>query len=74
MSVRFIAGGPEAYPTSFYAQVALSWHPRVFVYKGILTEDECDELIRLATSRLERSGVSDATTGAGTYLQATHAP
>ncbi|GIL58141.1 hypothetical protein Vafri_12998 [Volvox africanus] len=45
--------------------VVLSWSPRVFLYKGILTNDECDYLIREAETRLERSGVADATTGAG---------
>ncbi|GLI65700.1 hypothetical protein VaNZ11_009211 [Volvox africanus] len=45
--------------------VVLSWSPRVFLYKGILTSDECDYLIGEAETRLERSGVADATTGAG---------
>ncbi|KXZ50174.1 hypothetical protein GPECTOR_17g810 [Gonium pectorale] len=45
--------------------VVLSWHPRIFLYKGILTHEECDYLMNEATGRLERSGVSDATTGAG---------
>ncbi|EFJ50167.1 hypothetical protein VOLCADRAFT_80309 [Volvox carteri f. nagariensis] len=45
--------------------VVLSWQPRVFLYKGILTQEECDYLIKIAQGRLERSGVSDATTGEG---------
>lgn len=45
--------------------VVLSWAPRIFLYKGILTQEECDTLIQQATARLERSGVSNAETGAG---------
>ncbi|KAG2428882.1 hypothetical protein HYH02_014205 [Chlamydomonas schloesseri] len=45
--------------------VVLSWHPRIFLYKGILTHEECDQLMEHSKARLERSGVSDATTGAG---------
>ncbi|KAL6749839.1 hypothetical protein V8C86DRAFT_2832280 [Haematococcus lacustris] len=45
--------------------VVLSWSPKIFLYKGILTDDECDSLISSATPRLARSGVSDANTGEG---------
>lgn len=45
--------------------VVLSWRPRIFLYKKFLTDQEADELIERAKSRLQRSGVSDSTTGAG---------
>ncbi|KAG2482094.1 hypothetical protein HYH03_018950 [Edaphochlamys debaryana] len=45
--------------------VVLSWEPRIFLYKGILTHAECDALIEAARGRLERSGVSDSETGEG---------
>jgi len=45
--------------------VVLSWEPRIFLYKGFLTEAECDELIAKSKPRLMRSGVSDSTTGEG---------
>lgn len=35
----------------------LSWDPRIFVLEGVLSDQECDHLIALATPRLERSGV-----------------
>ncbi|GFR49100.1 hypothetical protein Agub_g10896 [Astrephomene gubernaculifera] len=59
----YARGGRSDLPDS--RMVVLSWHPRIFLYKGILTHDECDFLIEEATSRLERSGVSDSVTGAG---------
>ncbi|KAE9604944.1 putative procollagen-proline 4-dioxygenase [Lupinus albus] len=38
----------------------LSWAPRAFLYKGFLSEKECDHLINKATrSKLEKSLVAD---------------
>lgn len=48
----------------------LSWHPRIFVYRGFLTNEECDKIIALAKPRLLRSGVVDAVTG---RVRSTHA-
>jgi len=41
----------------------LSWNPRAFLYKGFLTDEECDHLITLAKDRLERSMVADDKSG-----------
>ncbi|KAL6782723.1 PFH16 [Auxenochlorella protothecoides x Auxenochlorella symbiontica] len=35
----------------------LSWSPRIFLLQNVLTDDECDHIIKAATPRLERSGV-----------------
>jgi prolyl 4-hydroxylase len=29
---------------------AVSWRPRVFVYKGFLSDDECDHLVKLVST------------------------
>lgn len=39
-------------------------HPRVVVFGGLLTHQECDALVRLACSRVTRSPVVDPATGA----------
>ncbi|KMT17166.1 hypothetical protein BVRB_2g040760 [Beta vulgaris subsp. vulgaris] len=41
----------------------LSWHPRAFLYKGFLSEEECDHLIKLAKDKLEKSMVADNDSG-----------
>lgn len=41
----------------------LSWEPRIFVYRGFLSDDECEEIKKAAGPRLYRSGVVDAETG-----------
>jgi prolyl 4-hydroxylase len=38
--------------------------PRVVLFGGLLSDDECDEMIRLATPKLTRSTVVNAATGA----------
>ena len=38
--------------------------PRVVLFGGLLSHDECDEMIRLATPKLSRSTVVNAATGA----------
>jgi prolyl 4-hydroxylase len=43
----------------------LSWEPRIFLYHGFLSEEECDYLIKLATPRLTRSGVVEEGGGDG---------
>jgi len=41
----------------------LSWNPRAFLYKGFLTDEECDHLITLAKDKLERSLIVDNDSG-----------
>ncbi|KAF3326337.1 putative prolyl 4-hydroxylase 7 [Carex littledalei] len=41
----------------------LSWNPRAFLYKGFLSDDECDHLITLARDKLEKSMVADNESG-----------
>ncbi|XP_059452062.1 probable prolyl 4-hydroxylase 7 [Corylus avellana] len=41
----------------------LSWHPRAFVYKNFLTDEECDHLITLSRDKLELSMVADNESG-----------
>lgn len=36
-----------------------AWHPRAYLYKNFLSDEECDHLIQKATPRLERSEVTD---------------
>uniref|UniRef100_A0A7N0SWL0 procollagen-proline 4-dioxygenase n=1 Tax=Kalanchoe fedtschenkoi TaxID=63787 RepID=A0A7N0SWL0_KALFE len=41
----------------------LSWHPRAFVYRGFLSDEECDHLVELARDKLEKSMVADNESG-----------
>ncbi|OAY24546.1 probable prolyl 4-hydroxylase 6 isoform X2 [Manihot esculenta] len=41
----------------------LSWRPRAFIYKGFLSNEECDHLINLARDKLEKSMVADNESG-----------
>ncbi|WZZ84553.1 probable prolyl 4-hydroxylase 7 isoform X2 [Brassica napus] len=41
----------------------LSWTPRVFLYKGFLSDEECDHFIKLAKGKLEKSMVADNDSG-----------
>ncbi|CAM8973431.1 unnamed protein product [Rhodiola kirilowii] len=41
----------------------LSWHPRAFVFRGFLSDEECDHLIELARDKLEKSMVADNESG-----------
>lgn len=41
----------------------ISWQPNAAVYRGFLTEEECDHLIALASPTLKASTVVDASTG-----------
>eukprot|EP00252_Welwitschia_mirabilis_P015408 TRINITY_DN3387_c0_g1_i2.p1 TRINITY_DN3387_c0_g1~~TRINITY_DN3387_c0_g1_i2.p1 ORF type:complete len:318 (+),score=42.21 TRINITY_DN3387_c0_g1_i2:155-1108(+) len=53
---------PTINPTKIHQ---ISWKPRAFVYKGFLTDEECDHLISLAKSKLTRSSVADNESGEG---------
>ncbi|KAK9107853.1 hypothetical protein Syun_023864 [Stephania yunnanensis] len=41
----------------------LSWQPRAFLYKGFLSDEECDHLVELARGKLEESMVADNDSG-----------
>ncbi|XP_057982948.1 probable prolyl 4-hydroxylase 7 [Malania oleifera] len=41
----------------------LSWSPRAFIYRGFLSEKECDHLVELAKGKLEKSMVADNDSG-----------
>ncbi|XP_047333882.1 probable prolyl 4-hydroxylase 7 [Impatiens glandulifera] len=41
----------------------ISWHPRAFIHKNFLSDEECDHLIRLAKDKLEKSMVADNESG-----------
>jgi prolyl 4-hydroxylase len=41
----------------------LSWTPRVFLYEGFLSDEECDHFIKLAKGKLEKSMVADNDSG-----------
>jgi prolyl 4-hydroxylase len=43
----------------------LSWEPRIILYRGFLSEEECDYLVKKATPRLARSGVVEEGGGDG---------
>ncbi|WOK97140.1 putative prolyl 4-hydroxylase 6 [Canna indica] len=43
--------------------VQISWRPRIFLYKGFLSDEECDHIIKLARSKLKKSRVADNKTG-----------
>ncbi|TVU41307.1 hypothetical protein EJB05_14813 [Eragrostis curvula] len=42
---------------------AVSWQPRIFVYKGFLSDAECDHLVSLGKKKVQRSMVADHTSG-----------
>lgn len=56
-------------PGFSYAQIdptrvtQISWQPRAFVYRGFLTNEECDHFINLAKDKLEKSMVADNESG-----------
>ncbi|KAJ3674578.1 hypothetical protein LUZ60_005194 [Juncus effusus] len=41
----------------------ISWKPRAFLYKGFLSDEECDHLIKLAKEKLAKSMVADNESG-----------
>nr|GEX49717.1 probable prolyl 4-hydroxylase 7 [Tanacetum cinerariifolium] len=43
--------------------IRISWHPRAFLYKKFLADEECDHLIKMAKDKLEKSMVADVKTG-----------
>uniref|UniRef100_A0A0D6QZA4 procollagen-proline 4-dioxygenase n=1 Tax=Araucaria cunninghamii TaxID=56994 RepID=A0A0D6QZA4_ARACU len=57
---------PITYPTKVQQ---ISWKPRAFVYRGFLSDEECDHLISLAKTELKRSAVADNGSGKGTVSE-----
>ncbi|KAJ4760555.1 2-oxoglutarate (2OG) and Fe(II)-dependent oxygenase superfamily protein [Rhynchospora pubera] len=49
--------------------VTLSWKPRIFLYKGFLSHEECDHIIKLARSKLKKSMVVDNESGKSVMSQ-----
>ncbi|KAF3330219.1 prolyl 4-hydroxylase subunit alpha-1-like protein [Carex littledalei] len=43
--------------------VTVSWKPRIFLYKGFLSNEECDHIIKLSKSKLGKSMVVDNESG-----------
>ena len=42
---------------------AVSWQPRIFVYRGFLSDAECDHLVELGKKKVQRSMVADNDSG-----------
>ncbi|CAK9162855.1 unnamed protein product [Ilex paraguariensis] len=55
--------GASAAPFDPTRVTQLSWRPRAFIYRGFLTDEECDHLITLAKDKLEKSMVADNESG-----------
>jgi hypothetical protein len=55
-----VAPGP---PFNSSRVKAVSWQPRIFVYKGFLSDAECDHLVRLGKKKVHRSMVADNDSG-----------
>ncbi|KAI4375296.1 hypothetical protein MLD38_013180 [Melastoma candidum] len=60
--IRMVTGGSSVSidPTRV---THLSWKPRAFLYRGFLSNVECDHLITLAKDKLEKSMVADNDSG-----------
>ncbi|GLJ31178.1 hypothetical protein SUGI_0624760 [Cryptomeria japonica] len=54
-------GPPSGFDPARVTQ--LSWHPRAFLYKNFLTDEECDHLIALSRDKMEKSMVADNESG-----------
>uniref|UniRef100_A0A5B6ZSF7 procollagen-proline 4-dioxygenase n=1 Tax=Davidia involucrata TaxID=16924 RepID=A0A5B6ZSF7_DAVIN len=64
-SVLRLTTGASSAPFDPTRVTQLSWHPRAFIYRGFLTDEECDHLINLAKDKLEKSMVADNDSGKG---------
>ncbi|KAA8548030.1 hypothetical protein F0562_004709 [Nyssa sinensis] len=62
-SVIRMKTGASSVPLDSSRVTQLSWRPRAFLYKGFLTDEECDHLINLAKHKLEKSMVADNESG-----------
>ncbi|XP_073296151.1 probable prolyl 4-hydroxylase 7 isoform X1 [Primulina huaijiensis] len=62
-SVLKLVTGASSSPLDPTRVTQISWSPRAFVYRGFLTDKECDHLILLAKDKLEKSMVADNDSG-----------
>ncbi|XP_058186352.1 probable prolyl 4-hydroxylase 7 [Rhododendron vialii] len=62
-SVLRLTTGVSSAPFDPTRVTQISWRPRAFIYKGFLTDEECDHLIYLAKDKLEKSMVADNNSG-----------
>ncbi|XP_052189671.1 probable prolyl 4-hydroxylase 6 isoform X2 [Diospyros lotus] len=60
---KILTSGASSYAFDPARVTQISWHPRAFIYKGFLTDKECDHLITLAKDKLEKSMVADNESG-----------
>ncbi|PWA46890.1 oxoglutarate/iron-dependent dioxygenase [Artemisia annua] len=61
--IRLPNGDSYGHPFDPSRVIRISWHPRAFLYKKFLTDEECDHLIKVAKDKLEKSMVADVKTG-----------
>ena len=57
------AGVAPAPPFNSSRVKAVSWQPRIFVYRGFLSDAECDHLVGLGKKKIQRSMVADNDSG-----------
>uniref|UniRef100_A0A0D9W0A6 procollagen-proline 4-dioxygenase n=1 Tax=Leersia perrieri TaxID=77586 RepID=A0A0D9W0A6_9ORYZ len=50
-------------PFNASSVIVVSWKPRIFLYKGFLSDDECDHLVKLGKEKMRRSMVADNESG-----------
>lgn len=62
-SVMKLTTGTSSVPLDPTRVTQISWRPRAFIYRGFLTDKECDHLITLAKGKLEKSMVADNNSG-----------
>ncbi|KAL2528776.1 putative prolyl 4-hydroxylase 7 [Forsythia ovata] len=62
-SVLKLTTGTSSIPLDPTRVTQISWRPRAFIYRGFLTDKECDHLITLAKDKLEKSMVADNDSG-----------
>ncbi|XP_052196950.1 probable prolyl 4-hydroxylase 7 [Diospyros lotus] len=62
-SVLKLTNGVSSAPFDPTRVTQISWRPRAFIYKGFLTDEECDHLIQLAKDNLQKSMVADNESG-----------
>ncbi|KAH0467367.1 hypothetical protein IEQ34_004605 [Dendrobium chrysotoxum] len=48
--------------------IQLSWNPRVFLYEGFISDEECDHLLSLANGKLDKPLATDNSTGVGSTV------
>ncbi|XP_071914820.1 probable prolyl 4-hydroxylase 7 [Coffea arabica] len=58
-----LATGASSAPLDLTRVTQLSWKPRAFIYRGFLTNEECDHMINLAKNKMEKSMVADNDSG-----------